>query len=118
MSSASRMSRRRFLRATAAGALALGAAPTIILPRRVEAFQPGAKVHPNISPLRIVGLQDPAMTTDLRERSPWQQQEELVAWDVVGDNVDRLACTLAEEADPAAAWRAIIVRPPGKSWSG
>ncbi len=117
MRTVSRMSRRRFLRTTAAGALALGAAPTIILPRRAEAFQPGAKVHPNISPLRIVGLQDPAMTTDLRERSTWQQQEELVAWDVVGDNVDRLACTLAEEADPAAAWRAIIVRPPGKSWS-
>ena len=110
------MSRRRFLKAGAAGAFALGSIPTIIVPRRVEAYQAGGQVHPNISPLRVAGLQDPSMTTDLKPRSSWGQQEELVAWDVVQQNVDKLAVALAQEADPAAAWKKILVKPPGKSW--
>jgi len=111
------MSRRSFLKVSAAGALALTSIPTIIIPRRTEAYQPGARVHPNISPLRVVGLRDERMTTGLSPTSGWPQQEQLVAWDVVQANMDRLACGLAEEGDAAGAWRKVFVKPAGKNWS-
>lgn len=111
------ISRRKFLKATAVGALALGAGPTIIIPRRVQAYQPGGRLHPNIDPLRVVGLQDPRMTTGENIVSNWQQQEALVAWDVVQQNLDAMASKLAQEADADDAWRAIFIKPAGKAWS-
>ncbi|MHC4592083.1 MAG: twin-arginine translocation signal domain-containing protein, partial [Planctomycetota bacterium] len=50
------VSRRRFLKAAAAGALTVGSGPMIFAPRRAEAYQAAARVHPNIDPLRVVGL--------------------------------------------------------------
>ena len=111
------MSRRLFLKATAAGALTLSSIPTIIVPRRVEAYQPGAKLHPNINSLRVAGLRDAAMTTAVNERASWNAQEKLVAWDVVQENIDKLAVALAEESSSADAWKKILVKPPGKSWA-
>ncbi len=40
------MSRRRFLKFTAAGALAFGSVPTIIIPKRAEAYQAGGRLQP------------------------------------------------------------------------
>jgi hypothetical protein len=111
------MSRRNFLKATAAGALAFSAVPTIIIPRRVEAYQPGGRLHPNISPLRVAGLQDPAMTTAEMIGSNWQQQEQVVAWEAVQANMDSLACALAEERAADDAWKKILIKPAGKAWS-
>ncbi|MHC4592080.1 MAG: DUF362 domain-containing protein [Planctomycetota bacterium] len=111
------MSRRKFLKATTAGALVLTAAPAIIISRRVEAYRPGGTIHPKMDPLRVVGLTDPGMTTELRESASWRQQEELVSADAVYDNMDRLAMALAEESATRDAWRKIFVKPPGKSWS-
>ena len=111
------LSRRTFLKATAAGALAFSAMPAIIVPRRVAAYEPGGRLHPNIDPLRVAGLQDPAMTTAEAIRSNWSRQEKLVARDVVQANMDALACALAEERAAADAWKAIFVKPPGKSRS-
>jgi len=110
------MSRRNFLKATATGALALSAVPTIIIPRRVEAYQPGGRLHPNISPLRVAGLRDSAMTTAELPAANWLQQEQVVAWDPVQQNMDRLACALAEEGAAADAWKKIFVKPAGKAW--
>jgi hypothetical protein len=110
------MSRRRFLKATA-GALALGAAPTIIIPRRVEAYQPGGRIHPNIDPLRVVGLTDARMTTGLRDMATWQQTRGLFDAEIIAANMDRLAMALTEESNADDAWRGIFVKPPGKDWS-
>lgn len=111
------MSRRRFIRTAASGAVAASAAPMFLSPRRALALAPGTTIHPNISMLRVVGVHDDNMTKEQRPRTPWDQQEELVRWDAVQTNVDRLACALAQEKDPGKAWRAIFVKPPGKSWS-
>jgi hypothetical protein len=111
------MSRRWFLRATAAGALALGAAPAIITAPRAEAYQPGGRIHPNIDPLRVVGLTDARMTTAPKLTAPWQQTDPLVASDAVRENMDKLAMALAEERNVADAWKKIFVKPAGKSWA-
>lgn len=89
----------------------------IFTPRRAEAYQAGARVHPNIDPLRVVGLAGPRMTRDLKPYSTWQQQDELVVWDTVHENMDSMALVLAEESSVPEAWRSIFVRPPGKSWA-
>ncbi len=115
--SARDMSRRRFLKTTAAGALTLSAIPTIIIPKRVEAFQPGGKVHPYISPLRVVGATDPGMTSAVEAGANWAKQEQLVVWDAVQQNMDRMAVALAQEGKPADAWGKIFLKPAGKSWS-
>ncbi|MHC4592078.1 MAG: hypothetical protein ACYS8L_05210 [Planctomycetota bacterium] len=110
-----RMPRRRFLKA-AAGALAVSAVPTIVIPRRVEAYQPGGKIHPNIGPLRVVGLTDARMTAAPRLTAPWQETDPLVASDAVRENMDKLAMALAEEGNAADAWKKIFVKPAGRSW--
>ncbi len=111
------MSRRRFLKATAVGALAFGAAPTVIIPRRVEAYQPGGKIHPYIDPLRVVGLRDPGMTSAVNESCGWAVQEELTVPAAVAENMDRMAMALAEEGNAADAWKKIFLVPAGKSAS-
>jgi hypothetical protein len=110
------MSRRRFLKATA-GALAVSSIPTIIVPKRVEAYQAGAKIHPNISPLRVVGVRDARMTTEVNERAAWQVQQGLVAPEAIYENMDKMAMALAEESAAADAWKKVFVKPPGRSWA-
>lgn len=111
------VSRRDFLKTTVAGAAAFGLAPYAFFPARAEAYSGGAKVHPNISPLRVAGIHDPNMTTDLMPRSSWAQQEQLVNTAQIHANMDRVACALSGEKSPAAAWKAIFVKPPRKNWS-
>ncbi|MFO7958300.1 MAG: DUF362 domain-containing protein [Candidatus Brocadiia bacterium] len=111
------MSRRSFLGTAAAGALAFSAVPTIITPRRVEAYQPGGRIHPNVNPLRVVGVRDPSMIAEDAVPPAWEDQEKLVAEQVVGDNIDRMAMALAEEEDVSRAWNKILVKPAGKEWS-
>ncbi len=115
--SAREMSRRRFLKATADGALTLSSIPTIIIPRRVEALQPGGRVHPYISPLRVVGVRDAGMASAVEGGANWAKQEQLVVWDAVQQNMDRMAVALAQERNPADAWGKIFLKPAAKSWS-
>ena len=110
------MSRRDFLKATAASAAALGLAG-VFVPRRAQAYEPGQTIHPHISPLRVVGIHDPEMTTDQRLRVGWSDQEAVVNAEAVASNMDRVACALAEEKQAAAAWRKIFLKPAGKAWS-
>lgn len=110
-------SRRGFLKLTAVGAAGLASIPTIIIPRRTEAYEAGAVVHPNISPLRVAGVRDARMTNAANPSTTWEQEEKLVNWEPVQENMDRLACGLAEESSPADAWKKIFLKPAGKNWS-
>ncbi|MBS3763663.1 MAG: DUF362 domain-containing protein, partial [Planctomycetes bacterium] len=114
--SESALSRRSFLKTALAGAGA-AALPTIIVPGKVHAFQKGQRIHPNISPLKVVGLRDEKMTTDRRLRVGWNKQEEAVNSKAVATNIDRLATTLAGESNVRKAWETIFVKPPGKAWN-
>jgi len=84
-----------------------------------EAIQPANKIvtHPNVDNLRVVSLSDSSMTVDQIPASPWADQEKVVAKDRVWENIDKLACGLVETGDPGEAWRAILLKPPRKSWS-
>ncbi len=110
-----RVSRRDFLRLTA-GTVAAASLPTIILPKRAEAYQPGARVRPEVDPLRVVGVTDGAMTTEQSVDTPWKVRDPLVNSQAVAANMDRMAAALVEESDPTSAWRRIFIKPPGKSW--
>ena len=112
-----RISRRDFLRSAAVGAAVFGVAPAVLIPRRIEAFEGGASVHPNIDCLRVVGIHDAAMTKDVLEKSTWVQQEKLLNSEAVANNLDKLASALADEKRSADAWKKIFIKPAAKSWS-
>ena len=102
------------------GSIAAGAAvgaPYIFVPGAKTALAAGAAVHPNIDDLRVVGITDAKMTTEVQKRSNWARQEQLVSAKPIQANIDKLACALAKEKDPPKAWKAILVKPAKKSWA-
>ena len=110
------LSRRSFLKQSMAGSFLGGSAPMIFLPKSAPSLEGYVDPHPNIDGLRVVGVHDPTMTTDAVPVCPWRKQEQLVITEAVRENMDRMACALAEEKRPSDAWRRIFVKPPAKSW--
>lgn len=110
------LSRRGFLKTTAVGALAFSAAPMFLSTRTAAAYEPGGKIHPNIDPLRVVGVQDSAMTTGQSVDTAWSVRDPLVAADVVSENMDRMAMKLTGDKRAADAWKAVFIKPAGKEW--
>jgi hypothetical protein len=111
------ISRRQFMKKTIVMGTAMAAFPTVIA-RKGRAENTGKMVvHPNVDNLRVVGITDTAMTTSHQPVSPWAIQDKLVAKAAVWENIDKLACGLAETANPTEAWRSIFIRPSSKSWS-
>jgi len=111
------ISRRRFLKQSAILGTALTTVPTVLIPKAHAAWARKTTVHPNIDNLRVVCVTDPHMTTASNPRTSWMRQEELVNVSVVWENMDKLACVLAQEHDPDRAWRTVFIKPPRKSWS-
>jgi hypothetical protein len=74
-------------------------------------------VHPNVDNLRVVGIIDPRMVKEQGRFPDWAGQEEIVVPGIVGENIDKLACTLTQMRNPEEAWRAIFIKPSQKSWS-
>jgi hypothetical protein len=112
------LSRRSFLQSSFLGAAALGAAPMLFLPRfRDPIADGGFDYHPNLDPLRVVGIHDPKMTTETNPTAPWRTQQDLVNAEAVEQNIDRLACALTGEKRVKDAWTRIFLKPPGKAWS-
>ncbi len=112
-----RLTRRGFLKAAGVGATALTALPTVHVRKAPAAWARASRIHPNVQDLRVVGLTDPRMTKGIERNCGWPRQEELVVREVVWEDMDKLACALAETRATPEAWRAIFVKPPGKSWS-
>lgn len=114
----SKISRRRFLKKTIFMGAAITAFPAVIVGKGRQASYVGKTVvHPNVNNLRVVGITDNAMTKEYVPVSSWGRQDELVVSKVVWENIDRLACSLAETGNPGEAWRSIFIKPPRKSWS-
>lgn len=112
-----RLSRRGFLKAAVVGGTALTAVPTVYVRRSAAAWARASRVHPNVNDLRVVGLTDSRMSKAAERSCGWARQEELVVREAVWEAMDKLACALAETRSPSEAWRAIFVKPPGRSWS-
>ncbi|MDQ1336500.1 MAG: hypothetical protein QG552_3450 [Thermodesulfobacteriota bacterium] len=111
------ISRRRFVKDTAIVGAGITAFPFVFVRPSQAAWAKKTIVHPNVDNLRVVGITDPGMTSDLEPSASWPRQNELINSKAVWENLDRLACTLAKTGDPGQAWRTIFVRPPQKSWS-
>lgn len=111
------MSRRCFVKQAIVMGTAITAFPTLLLPKVRAAWARNTIVHPNVDNLRVVGITDTKMTKATETGSPWARQNELVVTEKVWENIDRLACALAETRNPREAWRTIFIRPPRKSWS-
>ena len=100
--------------------MAIGAAaafPTLMFKKTAAAWEPASPVHPNINDLRVVCVTDSAMTSALNPKGSWKKQDALVVKDAVWENMDKMACSMAETGEPKDAWKGIFVKPPMKSWS-
>jgi len=112
------LSRRSFIKGAALGATALGTGTLFFIPRLCSDPSEGSfRYHPNLDPLRVVGVHDTDMTTILKPVIPWRAQDKLTDSEKVSENIDLMACSLAREKRVADAWKAILIKPPGKSWS-
>ena len=112
-----RITRRCFIKNSAVLSAGIAACPTLITPKAEALNFPRITVHPNIDNLRVVGITDPAMTRDGLIDASWETLDKLVNKSAVSENIDKLACGLAETGDPAEAWRAILLKPSNKLWS-
>ncbi len=108
--------RRQFMK----NAMAVGAGvtgfPMVFIPKIDAAWAPKTLVHPNLDNLRVVAVTDKNMINGDAPSAGWSRQDKLVDTQVVSENMDKLACDLAELRDPEAAWKTIFVKPPKKSW--
>lgn len=111
------ISRRRFIKTVVGTGAVITAFPQILLRKAQAAWSRGTVVHPNIDNLRVVGITDNKMTKSKEIVLGWKGREELVNAEVVWENIDKLACSLAETKSPEEAWRKIFIKPPRKSWS-
>jgi hypothetical protein len=112
-----RISRRGFLKNSITGAAVFGVAPHLFLPKSAAGVREGSCPHPNIDGLRVVGVYDPGMTREVVPVCPWTHQEGLVVARAVEENMDRMAMALTGEKQVRDAWKAILLKPPGKAWS-
>ncbi len=112
-----RISRRQFVKKAIIAGTTIAAFPTIFVPKAKAMWAPKTVVHPKVNNLRVVGITDARMTKEQGGLYSWASQEKMVVPEIVGENIDKLACTLAEIRNPEAAWRTIFIKPPQKSWS-
>ena len=96
---------------------ALAVAPMIFVPKARAVWERKSVVHPNVNNLRVVGITDPKMIKGVQPVTSWSLQEKMVVKPAVWENIDKLACGLAETRNPEEAWRAIFIKPPRKPWS-
>ncbi len=112
-----KINRRQFMKKTMVMGTTIAAFPTIFTSKSRAKSVAKLVVHPNVDNLRVVGITDTAMTKASEPGSPWRVQDKLVVTDAVWENIDKLACGLAETGNPNEAWRSIFIKPSRKSWS-
>ena len=103
------ISRRHFIRKAIVAGATLTAFPTIFVPKARAVWARKTVVHPQVDNLRVVGITDKRMTKAHEPASSWARQEKLTVPEVIGENIDRLACALAEMSSPEEAWRTIFI---------
>jgi hypothetical protein len=97
----SRISRRQFVKRAIITSAAMAAFPAVLIPKARAAWVRKTVVHPNINNLLVVGITDARMTKANEPISSWARQQKLVIPEVVWENMDNLACRLAETRNPA-----------------
>jgi hypothetical protein len=113
-----RTDRRSFLRTSAAGAAGLMAGG--VLPQAVSAsgggvWVDGMQINPNIDNLRVAYCEDPDMSGPSTMHNHYAING-AVNNELLWENMDKLAMTLAGKSTPAEAWATIFQKPEGKDW--
>lgn len=111
-----KISRRRFVKNAIIMGTAISAFPAVLVRKGRAAWARRTLVHPHVNNLRVIGITDQTMTKAIEPHSSWARQNELVVSEAVWENIDKLACTLAETRSPREAWRTIFIKPPRKAW--
>src|SRR5512135_1576719 len=109
--------RREFFHKAIRTGAALAVSPLVLLPQARAAWLKRSIVPTGIDNMRVVGITDPKMVSAVQPVSTWALQEKMVVKEAVWENLDKLACGLAETRTPEDAWRAIFLKPPKKPWS-
>ena len=112
-----KISRRRFVKKAIVMGTTIAAFPMVLLRKGSPSWAQKTAVHPHVDDLRVVGIADSTMTKAMEPRSSWSRQNELVDTEKAWENIDKLACRLAETRNPGEAWRAIFIRPRRKAWA-
>jgi len=112
-----KISRRKFVRTTTLGATGLALGGLAYSPRKALGYVPRDQINPAIDNLRVVYVHDDALTNGTGPVSGWTNQNAATNDDVVAADLDKMACALAEIADPGEAWRTIFIKPPAKQWN-
>ena len=112
-----KISRRDFVKVTAAAGAGLAASRFFFNISKLYGadFQKMGPVNGFIPNNRVAFIHDKAMTSGEVIRD-WTGQNEATKADVVGQNMDRVACTLADDKAPAKAWGKILQKPKEKEW--
>ena len=113
-------SRRNFLKTTAGGAgliVSDGLLKTALAKESTK--RRGIEINPNINNLRVVYIEDPAMLENGTSTSFGQFSAAMDKVDAakVKENMDKMACALANIEDIDTAWGTIFQKPANKDWS-
>ncbi|MFC1884153.1 DUF362 domain-containing protein, partial [Thermodesulfobacteriota bacterium] len=113
-----KITRRGFIKKSVITGAGVAAFPMIFIPKAEAEWAKKTTIHPNVDNLRVVGITDKNMTK-AAEQIPqtWAGQEKLVNKRAVGENIDKMACGLADTKNIEEAWKTIFIKPPLKSWS-
>jgi hypothetical protein len=109
-----KITRRGFIKRTVAAGVGIAAFPMIFIPKVRAHWAPKTIVHPNVDNLRVVGITDAKM---IKPGASFYGLNKFIVQKTIWENIDKLACSLAQTSDPQEAWRTIFIKPPGKSWS-
>ena len=99
------ISRSQFIKKAGFAGATLAVSPMIFVAKAKAAWEKKSIVHPNLNNLRVVGITGPKMINGVQPVTSWSLQEKMVVRDAVWENMDKLACGLAETRKPEDAWR-------------
>ena len=121
MSNKHSKSRRKFLKTTAAGGAGLIVSEGLLktaFSKEESVSRRGIEINPNINNLRVVYIEDTAMLENGTSTTfgTFSAANDKVDADKVKENMDKMACALANEADIQTAWETIFQQPANKDW--
>jgi hypothetical protein len=110
-------SRRDFLKASTAGAVALSiGGPLVKKSSAVPVWVDGMQINPAIDNLRVVMCNDPGMLKSIGTGT-FKSFNDNVNIPAVNSNMDQMAMTLANKTDAPTAWATIFRKPATKTWA-
>ena len=111
------ISRRDFLKLSAASGAGIVASKYLFNISKAYGveFPKLGNVNPTIPNTSVVYLTDNKMTNGEIARD-WFAQNKATNSDIVGQNLDKMACSISQEKEAKDAWGKLLIKPEGKEW--